>query len=367
MELKKSSTMSALPSENNTIRMSEELRKKMNVSPGDILVVKGFPLQVNKLFAKDICSKNKAFVSEKVLKELGIETHELSVEQHVSIGCDPELFLVDTTTNKLYNPGFIVKKEATVGYDGMLAEFRPPPDVDPKQVTYNIWQLIKSLKSTLESKDLTNVRMVSRSSGWGLFAGFHVHLGIPRNLLNPTKENYLKIIQIIVSSLDYYLGTLSVLVEKDDYERRCSPFTPYGKVGDFRADNHITLEYRVPGGALLSHPYLTDGLLNIASLITHDVIERVRIITDDFRGVIDDDKALLKHIYPNIVETTKMYDIICSPNTNAASMELATIQKDLSCMVNYDYYKKSIDSFYNLLKVKISDDILTNWDNTYVQ
>jgi len=30
-------------------------------------------------------------------------------------------------------------------------------------------------------------------------------------------------------------------------------------------------------------------------------------------------------------------------------------------MVNYDYYRESLERFYNLLHIKIADDIWLNW------
>lgn len=362
MQIEKSETMTRLSGiENSLIRMPEMLRKKMNVDLGNIIIVKNLPLQVNKIFKDDkIDAFLKAFVSESVIKKLGIPTHTLNVEKHITLGCDPELFLVDKDTNKLYNPGFLVKKTAPVGYDGMLAELRPEPDVDPCKVVDNLYKLIKELQTLLLNKNLNNVRMLARSSGWGLFAGFHIHLGIPKQLLDPTTPNYIKILRVIIKSLDYYVGTLAVLIENTDFARRCNPLVAYGKVGDFRVDNR-TLEYRVPGGALLKHPDLAKGLLSIASLVAHDVIERIRLFTEDFVRDIEDESKLAQHIYPNLIDTQYMFSLICSPNISRAEKEYNIIKQDLCCMVNYDYYRDSINQFIDLMNTKIVDDIWLNW------
>lgn len=362
MQIGRSETMSRLAGiEDSLIRIPEVLRKELKVELGDIIVVKGLPLQVNKVFKQEtIPSVLKAFVSENVIKKLGIPTHNLSVEQHITIGCDPELFLVDTTTNKLYNPGFIVKKLAPVGYDGMLAELRPDPDVNPDIVVDNIHKLLLELRHILLHRNLHSIRMVARSSGWNMYAGFHVHMGIPKKLLDPGMPNFVKILRVILKSLDYYVSTLAVIAEGNDFLRRCNPLVAYGKVGDFRIDNR-TLEYRVPGGALLKHPDLTKGLLNLVSLVSHDVIERVRIMTNDFVGDMPDESVAAREIYPNLIDTQEMFPIICSPDTQKAINEFGKIQNDLSCMVNYDYYRDSLERFYNLLHTNLADDIWLNW------
>ena len=362
MQIERSAVMSKLAGiEDSLIRIPEALRKELQVDLGNIILVKGLPLQVNKAFKQEaLPSIFKAFVSDNVIKKLGIPTHNLSIEQHITMGCDPELFLVDMKTNKLYNPGFLVKKAATVGYDGMLAELRPAPDVDPEAVVHNLYKLIIELRNILLKNNLPNVKMIAKSGGWNLFAGFHVHLGIPKKLLDPGMPNYVKILRVILKSLDYYVGTLAVLAEGGDFTRRCNPLVAYGKVGDFRVDNR-TLEYRVPGGALLKHPHLTSGLLNIASLVAHDVIERLRIFTNDFVEDIADESVLAKHIYPNLIDTQHMFPLICAPDVGKAFKELDNVQQDLSCMVNYDYYKDSLERFYNLLHTKIAEDIWLNW------
>ena len=362
MQIEKSDVMTKISGiENSLIRMPEMLRRQLNIDLGNIIVINKLPLQVNKIFKDDRTDTFlKAFVSENVLKKLGIPTHTLSIEKHITLGCDPELFLVDKDTNKLYNPGFLVKKNAPVGYDGMLAELRPDPDVDPCKVADNLYKLIKTLHNILLDKNLHNVKMLARSSGWGLFAGFHIHLGIPKQLLDPTTPNYIKILRVIIKALDYYVGTLAVLIENTDFARRCNPLVAYGKVGDFRVDNR-TLEYRVPGGALLKHPDLTKGLLSVASLVAHDVIERIRLSTDNFVRDIDNESNLAKYIYPNLIDTQYMFPLICSPDINLAEKEYETIKKDLCCMVNYDYYKETLNRFTDLINIKIVDDVWLNW------
>jgi len=340
------------------------MREKLGVTLGEFIVINKVALQVDQVYEYDrVRNDVSAFVTNNILKQIGISIDTLAVTKHITMGCDPEMFLVDTSTNQLYNPGFLFNKNGQVGYDGMLAEIRPMPSVDQGEVTRNLANLIARLRQAIIDKGLRSVRIFAKSSGWDLFAGFHVHMGIPGNLLNPTQKGYGKILRIIVKALDYYIGTLSVLAENSDCGRRCSPFIAYGKVSDFRVDTR-TLEYRVPGGALMRHPGLAHGLLSLCSMVAHDVIERLRIHTENFSTDIAlDEDVLLLELYPNALCTHNMFDVICSPSLKRAEEEAEKIKQDLECMINYDDYNAAIANFINLSQTPLSEDVWKNWSS----
>ncbi len=228
-------------------------------------------------------------------------------------------------------------------------------------MTKNINNLIINLQNTLINKNLHNVKMIARSGGWNYFAGFHVHMGIPSNLLNPHQVGRSKMIKVLIKTLDYYVSTLAVLAEGKDCLRRCSPFIAYGKVSDYKIDTK-TLEYRVPGGSLLRHPVLTHGLLSLCSLVAHDVIERLRVFTSDFsKDIIEDEETLLNELYPNILCTKDMFDVICSPSLDRTKEEAIKIKQDLKCMANYACYKEPIEKFNKLSQTYISNCVWSNW------
>lgn len=363
MELTQSNVMSSKSGlENKVIRVSEILRKELGLNLGEFVVLNNVALQVDKIFARDLIrNPSSAFVTKNVLTEVGGQKEDLAVTRHITMGCDPELFLVDSLTNQLYNPTFLFKKWDSIGYDGMLAELRPMPSVDPAEVVSNLRDMIVAIKRTLFTKNLDHVRMISKSSGWGLFAGFHIHMGIPKNLLNPYQIGYTKILRVVVKALDYYVGTLAVLAEGDDCTRRCSPFVNYGKVGDHRVDMR-TLEYRVPGGMLLKHPGLTHGLISLCSLVAHDTLERLRVFTHDFTTEVpEDENKLLAELYPNALGTKDMFDIICSTSTKKTKIEAEKVKKDLICMINYPFYEKSVEQFIILAQSRVSENIWLNW------
>lgn len=350
--------------ENKLIRMSEELRKELNLSLGEFIIIQNIALQVDKIYKEDFdINQKKAFVTKNTFYEFKSNNVKFEVSKHVTLGCDPEFFLIDPKNNCLFNPGTLVKKQGCIGHDGLLMELRPQPSIEQDIVVNNLYSLIQQFNSMLELRNLSHLQMISQSGGWGLFTGFHVHLGLPQRLLNPQQPDFGKIINIIVKALDYYVGTLSVLVEKEDNSRRCSPFVNYGKVSDSRISQR-TLEYRVPGGALLKHPILTSGLLGICSMVTHDLLERLAHYTDNFnkRITIKED-ALVKEIYPNMLSSMDMYNVICVPTIDSAEKEAPHILEDFSCMINYKQYKKTIDNFMLFKDKAITSNLWLNWNN----
>ena len=365
--IKRSKTMSIRAGlEDKIIRMPAVLREKLAVNLGEFVVINKVALQVDRVYKADrLESGVSAFVTNKVLKQIGVALDTLSVTKHITMGCDPEFFLVDTSTRQLYNPGFLFPKNGPVGFDGMLAEIRPRPSINQGEVTRNIFDLLTQVRGTIKAKGLTNVRMVAKSSGWNLFAGFHVHLGIPGNLLNPAQKGYGKILRIIIKALDYYVGTMAVLAEGNDCGRRVAPFVAYGKVSDFRVSTHIrTLEYRVPGGALMRHPGLAHGLLSLCSMVAHDVIERLRIFTEDFsRDITKEEDEILLYLYPNALCTHDMFDVICSPSLKRPEDEAVKIKQDLGYMINHGCYKDAIDDFIKLSQTPLSEDVWKNWSS----
>lgn len=348
--------------ESKLIRMSESLRNKFNLSLGEFINVQNTILQVDRIYAEDfVINADKAYVTQTTFQKFKSSNVTFEIPKHVTLGCDPEFFLVDYKTNTLFNPAVITKKQNPVGYDGMLMELRPGPSIKQKEVVSNLFDLIQETKTYLINKNVAHLNMIARSSGWGCFSGFHVHLGLPNSLLNPLQPNFGKILRIITKALDYYVSTLCILVEKDDSVRRCSPYINYGKVSDFRVNTN-TLEYRVPGGALLKHPKLTQGLLGMCSLVVHDLIERIRICTNNYNDKIyQDEDTFLKGIYPNILPSADMYGIICVPTTAGAEKEAVKILDDFKYMANYKVYEEDIKTFMSLCYANLSNNIWKNW------
>ena len=349
--------------EDYTIRMTLAARKKLNVEPGDLITVINTPLQVDTAFKEDYFSnKNGIFATEKTLKKLGYKKIEL--DPYITIGCDPEFFLLNTNTNQLFPPYRILRKNDKIGYDGRLVELRPDPSIYPDIVTRNIKELLRKFQGILDRNGLDNLEMVAKSSGWNNYAGFHVHFGLPKNLLSSimSSNNSKKILYLILHVLDYYVATICTIIEGDvDYSRRCSVNISYGKLSDYRI-NYKTLEYRVPGGALLKHPKLSTGLLSICSLVVHDILERLKIYTNGTFIITDRSYTeTLKQIYTNVLPTKNICRLVYKKSVKDVKPEVEKIWQDLTYMINYEIYARHLLEFKNIIKNQISSYIKRNW------
>lgn len=302
------------------IRIPKSLRETLGVEPQSLLVVKNgnkvLRLRVRMVFQEDLDTQgNKAFVSEQNYELLAQRSGKLIVEDVVpfkglSIGCDPEFFLVNQKTgdiqlakhimaHKMNTPlGLRVGEFGYLGNDGApaLAEIRPDPVMlgNTPRLVNNIANLILALrKNRVISSRIT--RAEAHSYYAHTPAGFHIHLGlgekyvsgkglidIPDDVDLPrlSKEDRLEILPGLVSkSLDFHLGMLMFQLDPQYKDRSWN--SDYGRAGEFRLCKY-TVEYRVPGGYFLRTPALTHGLLDTAAFITANTVPLLEAITDGY-------------------------------------------------------------------------------------
>ena len=232
------------------VAVPKRLRIKYNIDVGDVLVFhtkRGHKaLIVTKAFYQDIAEYGDDVVY--VHEDLLSRRNEVEIRRHaLTIGGDPELFLVHKKTGAVVEAYRYLAFNAPIGSDGQLAELRPRYGKSPEELVENIRPMVNRLTHVLPR------HIGVHSSSWyqGRSCGFHVHLGLPEEiLLLPTKESY-NIMSNIVVMLDYYVGILAAILEDSD-RRRLSKIG-YGKPGDFRVSVR-TLEYRTIGGFFLSSP-----------------------------------------------------------------------------------------------------------------
>lgn len=254
------------------IRLPERLRKKFNLDYGDWLVFNttegNYSVQVYKSKLEDLIEygDRHAFVSgdSPILtsksSDVFIEPHELT------IGCDPELFLLNKKTKRLALAHRILNREGQLGSDGDLAELRPDYALSPEQLMLNIKELISKIPYKVP------LSLYPFASSWHAFrcCGFHIHLGLPIELLSFAANKTDAFLKNVVAALDYFVGIPAAYLDPDN-KRRFNK--EYGKPGDYRLSMR-TFEYRTPGGFHLKSPLYTRSLLfssfNIMEKIIHD-------------------------------------------------------------------------------------------------
>jgi hypothetical protein len=377
--------------EDNVIRIPKVLREQMGLSVGqDITLtsVRGAPvvLTINPAYKADAdTDSNYCYVSGTIFNLVNI-ANQCPVEkiESITLGCDPEFFLVDNQTRQLLRASSFFKKWGEIGHDGMLVELRPRPATNPGILTDNLYELITQtrqiLNLNLNNYDPNRIMLFGASSydtglqhafGHGsnihATAGFHLHFGLPKKLLGSTAETINAMCKIS-NVMDYYVGIPAIIAEQtNDYRRRNNTCVSYGKPGDFRLDNR-TFEYRVPGGSLLRHPALTYGLINLGSFVITDVINKLKGETNDFEDIGNDkiDIAISK-FYPEIPDLNALFNIMCSPSVSEAEKLIGGILENLSNMIGFGEKEKDIISFFNVIKNSehINNNIEANWRETY--
>jgi hypothetical protein len=117
--------------------------------------------------------------------------------------------------------------------------------------------------------------------------GQHRHVGFK---LHPMDENYYKIIESIIKSMDVFLGIPALLLDTDMERREL-----YGKAGDFRLkqiEDLCILEYRTLSGALGMnkevHEWIIDGLNKSVDYANNGDLKMLEECEDIITGLIND-------------------------------------------------------------------------------
>jgi hypothetical protein len=364
--------------EDRLIRIPGGLREEFGLSPGLFLCLdskSGEPisLQVSTAYKKDI-EENEGctFVSQDTHNLLGLEKIDgIKPASDILIGCDPEFFLVDKGTGTNISASHFFPHYGDVGSDCGLAELRPRPGLKEADVSKNIYDLMRKAYFRIYDRALfknRDIYMVAASHLNNAAAGYHIHFGLPQFLLRSTPET-VRLISFMVNVLDYYVGIPAIMPEgSEDCKRRSKRFSRYGKPGDFRADDMMTLEYRVPGGHLLRHPILSSGLLAISTLVMKDMLSRLHLYTDGFSN-LDPFRNYedLRFLYPRLPSRLDVYNCIVSEDILPALGRIDSILRDLSMMVGYEENKLAIIKYFDYVLAYIDkgkrfpESIEINW------
>ncbi len=376
--------------ESRIIRAPREFRELFELRLGDFVVIRNndgrlMSFALEKAYDEDV--KNDplaAYVTSRIHATIvkgTAQSCDLDLVKGITLGCDPELMIIDRNSGNLISAQnfFKLNKWGPVGYDGLLLELRPSPSVDESVVINNLYNLLAQARSFLNTcstfpntmlagissyngkaavaRGMNNVAMYQNYTK--LTAGFHLHYGIPKEILGYQKRF---VAQQVVKALDYYVGLPSMIPEGyGDSYRRTVQGIEYGKPGMFRID-HRTLEYRTPGGALMKHPVLAQGLIGLGAVVIEDITSRVKTITKGFTDLnqIAYD-ADIRILYPNIPPVMEIFQAICSPAIDVAKSHLDTIRKDVENMVGYASRANSINNFFNNIETAFSIDVEENW------
>jgi len=379
--------------ESISVRMPRDLRLATDHSIGESITLKTkdgseLPFTIEGAYSEDAKADSMCvYVTSTAFDKVEImgsqqNTVEVSRVDGITLGCDPELMIIDKVSGDLVSAQYFfgISKYAEIGFDGLLFELRPPPSTDEGVVIDNLYSLLATARPYLNSCDIyPNVMLAGISSFHGraavarnikagtalyqpstkLTAGFHLHYGLPEAILGYQKKF---VAYQIVKALDYYVGFPSIIPEgSGDSYRRTVQGIEYGKPGQFRLD-HRTLEYRTPGGALMKHPILAKGLIGLGAGVVEDIISRIKLITNNFTQLNEiANDADIRTLYPNIPPIMEIFRSICSPTADQAKTHLDIIRSDVEKMVGYARRAESINNFFDNIETVFPYDVEDNW------
>lgn len=243
----------------------------------------------------------------------------------ITIGADPEVFLVDLNNKVISAVGLIggTKSEPksigdegfSVQEDNILAEFNIPPATTKEEFIYNINHCKEYLTTLAELQglkiDISASRMVdsdqlqspearafSCTPDWNVYtqcenetimppkslrtAAGHIHIGYNDPNIDMTER--------IIFTMDMILGLESLKLDKDTRRREV-----YGKAGDFRV-TPFGLEYRVLSNFWIKN----DSLISWA----YDSVQKVMNIVQS-----NQDKKLTSMFKEDVKKAINTYDL----------------------------------------------------------
>lgn len=355
--------------EDRVIRIPKRYREKLGITVGEFLSLRAkngefITLQVEVAYKKDSkANEYFAYVTDTIYSTLNLinNKEDVKIVDEITLGTDPEFFIIDRQNKgNIIGANYWFDKWGEIGFDALLAEIRPAPSTNVNILVNNIRTLLNRVQQTINAEGTFNTDLYASSHYRGICAGFHLHYGIPKQLLGNHSTNKV-ILNTIVRVLDYYVTLPCVVVEgMKESGRRCAPFISYGKIGDYRVD-HRTLEYRVPGASLLKHPVLTEGLIALGATVIEDVISRARVLTDDFQNKTLLGYENLQKLYPGIPDMNTLYNAVSVPDDTNARYYFERIKSDVKNMVGYSKRISAIENFFVNVDTPFTNSIVKNW------
>lgn len=308
--------------------------------------------------------QNTAWVAPETLERIGTTFPTVEIPE-VTLGCDPEFFIL--WNQRRISAATYLPFIGEIGCDGELGELRPTYGRHESQVVETLGKLIPNIPSKLRRsswasglpEDGHSFSYEAHSSWSAISAGFHVHLGIPPEILNTRRDFNRAALTHIVRCLDWYVSVPLVPLEVN-HDRRTGR-SNYGRPGDYRTTN-VTLEYRVPGAFYLRSPVLAGGLLGLALLVTENVIARLKEASRDFLDLPRLGEKELYQLVP-IPPAAKVIETLTHSNTSLAQRELDNIIKYLEQLPSFEKHRPWVQQFFRAVDAqrRPGPNIVANW------
>jgi hypothetical protein len=348
----------------NTIRLPQKMREEMGLLIGQFMQVRGKETLVLQIGQNLDVFHECAYISSANFDRIKGAPVEFKILD-VTLGCDPEFFIM--WGKNLISAATYLPFQGQIGADGNLGELRPMYARHEDDVVKNLQTLIPQITGKMQrSKWATGFPetghqfdLEAHSYHQGLAAGFHVHMGIPPEILNTRKEFSRAAMNHLVKCLDWYVSVPLVPLEISS-DRRLGA-SSYGKPGDYRPSN-ITLEYRTPGGFYLRTPTLARGMMGLCLIIAENVVSRMKAASKNFSALNKLTPADLHEIMP-IPAVEQINGTLLSKNSDVAKRHLDSIQEELATLPTYGKHQQAVESFFSEVRAGRvpGPNLLNNW------
>lgn len=355
---------SRMSAEHNFVRMSQNVREELGVLVGQFIQLRGEEELVLQILTADASWGAGAFIGPENFKKLNKESLEFQILE-VTLGCDPEFFIKHK--DRIISASTYLPFIGEIGSDGTLGELRPRYGRHERDVVQNLGRLIPQIPFKMRKNHRANglpqdggqCDFEAHSYHGRMSAGFHVHLGIPPEILNTRTDFNRLAMNHIVQCLDWYVS-VPMLPLETNHQRRLG-YTHYGRPGDYRPSN-LTLEYRTPGAFYLRSPALTEGLLGLTLMVAENLVSKLKVVSGDFVNLNKLTKADLQEVMP-IPDPKKIQATLLDRDIGKVSSVIDSIYNTVTGMVNYKKHQEGIERFFRIVESgqRPSANLLHNW------
>ena len=367
LKIKNSKYMDLSPlgrTENYICRIPTHIRNQFDLQCGSYIELKSTDnkktiLQIEPAYKEDlefIPDFVGVFVTTHVADSLGINKPELGIVKNLTLGMDPEAYIVDDIGHTVDAACFF--KEFEIGNDCSLIEFRPNPSTCPADLVNTLYDLIKRATAKLKH---TGLDIVAASCFNFKPAGFHIHFGYNCGL-----KHHVNQIKLVGHLLDYILSIILLRKEvREDRFRRGS--SNYGRPCDIKRSK-VSFEYRVPGGRMIESPVLAIGAVSIAEIAIKDFLVKCNDITDNLKNPHKlESYHHLQSIYPTLPAKDTVIEILTN-TTNTKEYLSHFEDRILRTIFNLDFYserKNEIEQFLNYSSTYQENNLVNHWRDEY--
>jgi len=346
------------------IRLAKDTRQELGVIIGQFLQLRGKEELVLEIGPPLNAEDGVAYISPELFEKIQGADIDFKVLD-VTLGCDPEFFI--KWGSQYISAATYLPAQGEIGCDGGLGELRPMYGRHEDHVVANLQRLIPNIPSRMKRSkwakgfptDGRKFTYEAHSYHLELAAGFHIHLGIPPEILLTRDSFNRAAMNHLVRCMDYYVSVPTIPLEVS-HGRRLSE-NQYGKPGDYRPSN-ITLEYRTPGAFFLRTPKLSAGLMGLALAVTEASVSRMKAASRNFTRLHKLTDADLHEILPK-PPPSEVIGMLKSADARLARNEIPKIRRRLEDLPTYSKHRAAIEGFFSEVdeQHRPGPDLIANW------